>query len=268
MELYLDSAHFNEIIHLGRLGLIQGVTTNPSLIKKAAEKLGEKPDLEAHLRNIFFASPGPVSVEVISTDLANMHKEAVQLVNKFGREKLAIKIPICTGNEGNWDAGLELTRRLSKEGVKVNSTLIFTPQQAMLAASAGAYYVSPFAGRLDDVLAEKYFLCWKRAKTDYFPKEGKENALGPVNIEGSVSGVHLVERIANIFSKSNYKCKVLAASIRNPRQVIEMAEAGADIATVPYDIIVSMTKNELTYKGVKSFENDTIDEYRKLFENR
>ncbi len=164
MELYLDSAELSEVKHLSSLGLIKGVTTNPSLIKKAAGNFSEKCDLGSYLKELVKASPGPLSVEVLSTDVVGMCHEAVQLHDLFFQDmyfadKLVVKIPVCTISEMkdlDWASGLEATRKLSEKGIKVNSTLIMSPSQAMLAAYAGASYVSPFAGRIDDALTRKY----------------------------------------------------------------------------------------------------------------
>ena len=286
MQLYLDSAKLDEIKKLSSLGLIHGVTTNPSLIKIAAESMPDKPDLESYIKELQKAFYGPLSVEVISTDRQSMYREAMLIKEKFGmhNNNVVVKIPICTAKEmddKNWDSGLEIIKSLSLQNIPVNTTLVLSPSQALLAANAGAKYVSPFAGRLDDYLVKAYFPGTKRSKSDYFPREGmtasNSKDVGTaiqrvihglpnyVNDDGTVSGVHLVGRIVTVLKNSNLDCKVLAASLRNPRQVVEMAEVGADIATVDYNTIVAMAMHQVSCDGIRRFAQDTIEEYRKLF---
>ena len=276
MQLYLDSAKLEEIKKLSFLGLIHGVTTNPSLIRKAIDSISDKPDLEFYIKEIIKVSPGPVSIEVISKDTQSMFEEALTIKEKFGKhnKNIVVKIPVCTIEdmaEKDWGAGLSVIKDLSLHGIPVNATLVFNPSQAILAANAGAAYVSPFAGRLDDYLWAMEHPRIEKEKSMYFPKEGlkEESRMRTDEFKaddnGIVSGVHLIEKIVKIFQKSNTKCKVLAASIRNPRQVVEAAEVGADIVTVDYNTIVEMAKHPLTCDGIKLFENDTIDGYRKLF---
>lgn len=283
MQIYLDSAKLDEIKRLSSFGLIHGVTTNPSLIKKAAESMPGKPDLEDYIREIIKTSPGPVSLEVISKDAKSMYEEAIKIKEKFGKhnKNVVVKIPVCTIEdmaEENWCAGLSVIKSLALQDVTVNATLILSPGQALLAANAGAAYVSPFAGRLDDYLWKK-MTNGDREKSAYYPKEGiKPQGMavthydedwsyqGPIRDDyGSFSGVNLVERIVNILKKSNSKCKVLAASIRNHKQLVEMAEVGADIATADYNTIFSVVKHPITCEGIKSFANDTIEEYKRIF---
>lgn len=208
MKLFIDTANVEEIKAAAELGVICGVTTNPSLIAK------EGKEFKSVVTEITRIVDGPISAEVISLDYAGMVKEAEELASIH--KNIVVKIPIT-------EEGLKAVKILSKKGIKTNVTLIFSPSQALLAARAGASYVSPFIGRLDDV---------------------------------SSDGMILVEEIAAIFGKCNIETEIIAASIRGPQDVVRAALAGAHIATVPYKVITAMMKHPLTDAGIEKFMND------------
>lgn len=210
MEIFIDTANINEITLANNMGIISGVTTNPSLIAK------EGKDFIETVKEITNIVDGPISAEVISTKTNEMISEAHELAEKIKNKNLVIKIPMTS-------EGLSAVSVLSKEGIRTNVTLIFTPSQALLAARAGATYVSPFMGRLDDY--------------------GK-------------SGTELVSDISSIFKLHNIPTKIIAASIRNPKHAEDAAKAGADIATIPYAVIMEMTKHALTDSGIERFLKD------------
>lgn len=190
------------------MGIISGVTTNPTLVAK------EGRDFHKVVTEICGIVDGPVSAEVISQDADGMVREALEIA-KWG-PNVVIKIPMTT-------EGLKATRRLAAEGVKTNVTLVFSSNQALLAARAGATYVSPFVGRLDDI---------------------------------SFDGMSVVAEIVQVFEIHDIATEVIAASIRHPRHVTEAALAGADIATVPYSILMQMAKHPLTDAGIARFMSD------------
>lgn len=190
------------------MGVICGVTTNPSLIAK------EGRDFKEVVKEITTIVDGPISAEVISLESEGMVKEAKELAKIH--KNIIIKIPMTV-------EGLKAVKILSKENIKTNVTLIFSPAQALLAARAGATYVSPFLGRLDDI---------------------------------GMNGIELVEQISDIFKIHDIKTEIIAASIRNPLHVINAAKAGSDIATVPYKILIQMTKHPLTDIGIQRFLDD------------
>lgn len=208
MKFFLDSANISEIKESVALGLIDGITTNPSLVAK------EKKDFRKLIEEICQLVDGPISAEVVATDEAGMIEEGRSLAKIH--KNVVVKVPM-TAN------GLKATRRFSKEGIRVNVTLIFSPAQALLAAKAGATYVSPFIGRLDDV--------------------------------GQV-GMDLIDQIVTIFSNYNFKTEVLVASIRNPIHVIEAAQIGAHVATMPFAVIQQLLKHPLTDIGLAKFLAD------------
>lgn len=210
MKLFIDTANIDEIKEANELGVIVGVTTNPSLIAK------EGRDFIEVVKEITSIVDGPISAEVISLEADKMVNEAVELYNKIGSKNTVIKIPMCA-------EGLKATSRLSKMGINTNVTLIFSPAQALLAARAGATYVSPFVGRVDDI--------------------GEE-------------GMTLIEDIAEIFALHDIKTEIIAASIRSPMHVINAAKAGANIATVPYKVICQMINHPLTEAGIEKFLKD------------
>jgi transaldolase len=208
MKFFLDSANLSEIKESVALGLIDGITTNPSLVSK------EKKDFRKLIEEICQIVDGPISAEVVATDEEGMVEEGRSLAQIH--KNVVVKVPM-TAN------GLKATRRLSKEGIRVNVTLIFSPAQALLAAKAGATYVSPFIGRLDDV--------------------------------GQV-GMDLIDQIVTIFSNYHFKTEVLVASIRNPIHVIEAAQLGADVATMPFAVLQQLLKHPLTDIGLAKFLAD------------
>lgn len=209
MQLFLDTANIEEIRHGARLGVISGVTTNPSLMARESGA-----DFRETIQEIASLVNGPVSAEVLGTDPESMIKEARELSS--WSTNVVIKIPITA-------AGLEATSYLSKQGVKTNLTLCFSSNQALLAALAGATYVSPFVGRLDDV--------------------GQD-------------GMELVSEIVEIFDIHDIQTRVIAASIRHPLHCISAAKAGAHIATVPYKILLQMMQHPLTDIGIVRFQED------------
>ena len=208
MKLFIDTANVDYIREANELGVICGVTTNPSLIAK------EGRDFIEVVKEITSIVDGPISAEVISLEHEGMIKEARELAKIH--KNLVIKIPMTL-------EGLKAVKVLNAEGIKTNVTLIFSSAQALLAARAGASYVSPFLGRLDDIGAE---------------------------------GMKLIEEIVDIFQMHGIETEIIAASIRNPLHVINAARIGADIATVPYDVIVQMAKHPLTDNGIARFLKD------------
>ena len=212
MKFFIDTANLEEIRAAHDLGLVDGVTTNPSLCAKIG--IGEKEQFKNHIRTICDLVQAPVSAEVVATEAQAMVAEARELAKIH--EWVAVKIPMTAD-------GLKATRILSEEGIRVNVTLIFQPLQALLAAKAGAAYVSPFIGRLDDI---------------------------------SQRGMEIVEQIVTIFENYGYDTEIIVASIRNPLHVLEAALAGADIATVPYGVILQLIKHPLTDVGLKKFLED------------
>lgn len=208
MKFFIDSANLEEIKKAWELGVIDGVTTNPSLLaKEGNEPIGQ-------LKKICEIVDGPVSAEAISLKYEDMVKEAHEL-SKI-HKNIVIKIPMT-------EEGLRAVKTLSKEGIKTNVTLIFSPTQALLAAKAGATYVSPFVGRLDDI---------------------------------SHFGVDLIRDIQIIFENYDFHTEVIVASIRNPLHVLEAARIGADIATIPYSVIKQLTQHPLTTIGIEKFLKD------------
>ena len=296
MKFFIDTANLDEIRRTVAVNLCQGVTTNPSLIKKAVlelKKKGRKIDIREYIKEILRVSKGPVSLEVTATEEEGIFRQALLLYEEFNpvANNVVIKVPINPSLDeesasNNYD-GLRAIKRLAKIGIPVNCTLIFTPFQAYLAKEYGARYISPFAGRLDDYLREK-FLGQKKGidfkKESYWPAQG----LGGISDNGIVSGVHLVKIIAQIV-KAN-KTEVIAASIRNQKQISEVEQAGADIATVPYSVLVAKEKKTVlgplpkidlkalkskkltllhpkTVEGMISFKKDaeSVPEYANLF---
>ena len=276
MKIFLDTANLDHIKEAVSWGVIDGVTTNPSLIKKAVVSIrnsAEKMDMESYIKNIL-ATVGricPVSLEVAGLSADTMIEQGIILYEKFNQVagNVVIKIPVCTVNtvgKGNPFDGLLAIKGLSEEKIPINATLIFTPEQALLAAKAGADYVSPFAGRVDDRI--RHLAGIEFEKSNYFPREGIADVSSPENIlkdHGVVSGVDLVIQIMNIFKKYGIECEVIAASIRNPTQVSEMAAAGAHITTMPFDVLKSMVLHPGCAQGIDAFTDDLVDEYLDLF---
>lgn len=208
MKLFIDTANIDEIKEINEWGVISGVTTNPSLIAK------EGRDLKEVIEEIVNIVDGPISGEVISLEKDGMIEEARELVKLS--PNIVIKIPMTK-------EGLKAVKVLSSEGIKTNVTLIFSPNQALLAAKAGAHYVSPFVGRLDDI--------------------GNE-------------GMGIVDDIAQIFHTYNIDTEIIVASIRSPNHVIEAARTGAHIATIPYKVFMQMLAHPLTDIGIEKFLKD------------
>lgn len=208
MKFFIDTANLNEIRKAWDLGVIDGVTTNPSLISK------EGREAVSLLKEICSIVNGPVSAEAVSMTAAEMVKEAESL-SKI-HENIVVKIPMT-------EDGLKAVKKLSVMGIKTNVTLIFSPTQAILAAKAGATYVSPFVGRLDDI---------------------------------SHSGMDLVGEIMDIYGNYMFHTEIIVASIRNPLHVVEAAKMGAHIATIPYSVIIQLIKHPLTDIGIEKFLKD------------
>ena len=208
MKFFIDTANLDEIRKAADLGLADGVTTNPSLIAKEGGRF------EDRIREICDIVDGPVSAEVISTKARDMVDEAVDLAGIA--PNIVVKIPMTI-------EGIKATRELSSEGIKTNVTLVFSPLQALLAAKAGANYVSPFIGRLDDISCE---------------------------------GMDLVKDIIQIFYNYAFDTEIIVASIRHPMHVLEAAKIGADIATIPYKVIAQLAHHPLTDIGLAKFLAD------------
>jgi len=299
MKIFIDTADLDEIREAISWGIVDGVTTNPSLIKKAVDKRGGKIGMEDYIKEIVKITPGPVSLEVIGRTSEEMIREGRLLYKKFSPfGEVAIKIPINPSMKDDEELdfeGLRAIKQLSADGIAVNVTLVMTPEQALLAAKAGAAYVSPFAGRIDDFIRTN--LGMKRGedfqKDDYFNyelfrkarerklEEAMNEALSIREIyeskdidsilkqgqdNGVYSGVDLVDRILRIYRAYGFKTEVIAASIRNPRQVREVAELGVHIATIPFDVLKGMIKHYKTMEGMRGFMGDVVPQYRRLFE--
>lgn len=271
MKIFIDSARLDEIEQAFSYGIIDGVTTNPSLLKKAVDKLqesGEKITIEDYLKRILKTAKGtPVSLEVTELKQDKMINQGKKLYKMFNSvaNNVNIKIPVNPSfpDEGGREfEGIQAVKTLSKEGIPVNCTLIFTPEQALLAAKAGAKYVSPFAGRIDDFIRVNNKINFK--KTDYFPAEGWEKNSEILDDNGIVSGIDLITQIVDIISIYDLKTEVIAASIRNSRQARESALAGADIATLPYGVIMQLLVHYKTQEGMKKFTDDIVPEYADL----
>lgn len=266
MKIFLDTANLSELRQALEAGILDGCTTNPSLIKTEVDKTkqeGKKIDLESHIEEIcrVLGKGRPVSLEVFSTDYENMVREGEFLYKRFSHVagNVFVKIPVNPSIDGKDNSqGLRAIKTLSGKGIPVNTTLIMAPEQALLAAKAGAKIVSPFAGRIDDYIRAKAGMAF--GKDDYFPAEGIEK-----DDSGITSGVDLVKRIVEIFHKYHIKAEVLAGSVRNARQARELALAGADIATMPFKVLEEMLKHEKTAEGTVRFAQDTVEEYKRIF---
>ena len=271
MKLFLDSAKIEEIKEVKSYGILDGVTTNPSLIKKAVDELkkkGKKLDIEKYIKEVLIVCKGkPVSLEVIGTNYEDMLREGMILYKKFNKTagNVYVKIPVdpCMEDKCSKDAdGIKAIKALSKEGIPINCTLIFTPEQAFLAAKAGAKFVSPFMGREEDYIREINRI--KFEKEDYFPMEGFKKGKKVLEDNGIVSGIDLIAGCVDILRKSKLKSKVLAASIRNVRQFREAASVEADIATVPLSVVKKLLVHKKTQEGMKKFTKDIIPEYAEI----
>jgi len=269
MRLFIDSAKIEEIKAAKEMGC-SGCTTNPTLIKEAVDELrrnGKDIDMEKYIKQICrtVGRGNPVSLEVISLDFQKMVKEAKILWKKFNHveNNVVIKVPVstvCGPIDVNFD-GIRAIIELEKIGIKTNATLIMKPEQALLAQKAS--YISPFVGRIDDYIRDQLGISYK--KSDYFLADGFDRAGIKFDDDGIVSGVDLIWKIMNIFRAQNLKSQIIAASIRNSRQLREVAETGAPIATVPFYVIAEMFKHKKTIEGVLKFSKDTIEEYKDIF---
>ncbi|MGB5158015.1 transaldolase family protein [Desulfobacterium sp. N47] len=208
MKFFIDTANIDEIKEANSMGMVDGVTTNPSLIAREGRVLEEV------IEEICKIVDGPISAEVISLDAKGMIKEASQLSSIH--KNVVVKIPMTVD-------GLKAVRKLTDDGINTNVTLIFSPLQALMAAKAGATYVSPFVGRLDDI---------------------------------SHDGLLLVEQIVDIYGNYAFETEIIVASVRDPLHVLESALLGADIATIPFNVLAKLASHPLTDKGIKSFLDD------------
>lgn len=208
MKFFIDTANIDEIKKANELGMVDGVTTNPSLVAK------EGREFKGLIKEICDIVDGPVSAEVVSMDAEGMVKEARELANLA--DNIVVKIPML-------EEGLKAVKTLAQEEINTNVTLCFSPIQALMAAKAGAAYISPFVGRLDDI---------------------------------SQIGMELVEEIITIYDNYGFETEVIVASVRNPIHVLDAALMGADIATIPFKVIQQLTKHPLTDIGVEKFLAD------------
>jgi transaldolase len=208
MKFFIDTANIDEIKRANELGMVDGVTTNPSLVSK------EGREFKGLIREICAIVDGPVSAEVVSADAEGMIGEAKELAGLA--ENIVVKIPLI-------EEGLKAVKILAQEGIQTNVTLCFSPVQALMAAKAGASYISPFVGRLDDI---------------------------------SHTGMELVEQIITIYDNYGFETEVIVASIRNPLHVVDAAIMGADIATIPYKVITQLIRHPLTEIGLDKFLAD------------
>jgi transaldolase len=208
MKFFIDTANIAEIKDAHSMGMVDGVTTNPSLIAK------EGRGFEDIIKEICEIVDGPISAEVISTDYTGMIQEAKNLAEIH--DNIVVKIPMTID-------GIKATKTLTEEGIKTNVTLVFSPLQALMAAKAGATFVSPFVGRIDDI---------------------------------SSDGMLLVEQIVEIYGNYAFDTQVIVASVRNPLHVLDAALIGADIATIPYSVLKRLASHPLTDKGLKAFLDD------------
>ncbi len=208
MKFFIDSANIDEIREASSLGVLDGVTTNPSLVAK------EKKDFRKLLEEICAIVDGPISAEVVSTDFNGMMKEGRDLSRIH--KNIVVKVPLIK-------EGLKAVKALKSEGIRTNVTLCFSPNQALLAAKAGAYFISPFIGRLDDI---------------------------------SHTGMDLIRQVVTIYRNYNYQTEVLVASVRHPLHVVEAAMIGAHVCTIPFKVIDQLIKHPLTDIGLEKFLAD------------
>lgn len=273
MKIFVDSADLDEIKKGYDWGIADGVTTNPSLLKMAVEKrvaAGQALDLKAYITQILEVAAGtPVSLEVTELTTEGMVRQGKRLFELFNpvAQNVYIKVPINPAFKDEDDThfdGIIAIKELTDAGIPVNATLIFTPEQAMLAAKAGAKFVSPFAGRIDDDLRTRAKLNFN--KTGYFPAEGMVVDDLLLEDDGVVSGIDMVEQCVQLIETYSFDTEVLAASLRNTRQVREAALVGAHIATLPLGVIADMLKHPQTFKGMTGFTADIVQEYVDLIE--
>ena len=270
MKIFIDSADLEEIKQAYEWGIADGVTTNPSLMKKAVDKR-DNINLQEYIKQILIIAKGtPVSLEVTETTAARMIEQGKKLFELFNpiAKNVCIKIPINPAFKDENDThfhGIQAIQKLSKLKIPTNCTLIFTPEQALLAAKAGATFVSPFAGRIDDYIKINNEINFD--KKDYFPMDGLEKENKLLEDNGIVSGIDLVQQCVEILQNYDLKTKVLAASLRNTRQVREAALVGSGCATLPFSVIKEMLKHPKTYEGMQKFTADIVDEYVNLTNN-
>jgi transaldolase len=208
MKIFIDTADIGEIREANRIGILDGVTTNPSLVARTGK------DFRTVINEIVEEVDGPISAEAVSLDTDGMIKEGRELAKIHAN--IVVKLPMTVD-------GLKATKALVGEGIKVNQTLVFSPTQALLAAKAGATYVSPFVGRLDDI---------------------------------SEDGMALIDNIMEIFNNYGFSSEVIVASIRNPMHIVRAALMGADICTIPFNVIQQLAKHPLTDIGIERFLKD------------
>ncbi len=211
MKIFLDTADLTEIRRAVQAGLIDGITTNPSLLSKAAGAEGDPREILAEIARTV---PGPISAEVVATDAQEMLRSGRELAKIA--DNIVIKVPLT-------EDGLVACRKFRAEDIRVNVTLCFSPTQALLAAKAGATFISPFVGRLDDAAAE---------------------------------GMELIEQIVQIYQNYDFETQVLVASVRHPQHVTQAALMGADVATIPPKVLWQLLKHPLTDKGIEGFLSD------------
>ena len=271
MKIFIDSADLDEIQQGYGWGVADGVTTNPSLLKKAVEKrvkAGEKVDLKKYITRVLEVAKGtPVSLEVTEFTAEKMIEQAKRLYTLFNpvAGNVVIKIPVNPAfkdSDTTHFDGIRAIRQLTAAGIPVNTTLIFTPEQALLAAKAGAKFLSPFAGRIDDDLRGRGNM--KFDKSAYYPASGMTVEGKTLEDNGIVSGVDLVEQCVEIVNIYGFDAEVLAASLRNPRQVREAALVGAHVARLPFGVVKDMLKHHKTYEGMELFTADIVPEYEKI----
>ncbi len=217
MKFFIDTANTDEIKELSSAGLLDGVTTNPSLIAREFKRTGRKPDII--IKEIVEMVKGPVSAEVVGVDAESMIEEARTLSGIA--ENICVKIPMTI-------EGMKAVKVLSAENIMTNVTLVFTPVQAVIAAKAGATFVSPFIGRLDDIVSR---------------------------------GMDIIEDISFIFDNYGFNTEIIVASIRHPLHVLESMRAGADVATIPYNVLLKLLSHPLTENGIEKFLKD-YDSYK------
>lgn len=300
MKVFVDTAKLEEIREAESWGILDGVTTNPSLIKTAVRER-DSINVEEYIKEICRTVDGPVSLEVIGLQSDEMVDQAKTLYKKFNpvNDNVVVKIPVNTSSEvsnsGSYE-GLKAIKELSEEGIPTNTTLVMKPEQALLAAKAGTQYVSPFAGRIDDYIRTKFGLergddypksayhdsewlqhaSYLNLKQHYQDLEGGDldeiysdeevqETREKVTDSGIPSGAGVVSSIKNVFSNYDFDTDVLAASLRNSRQVREVAEAGADVATIPFKVLGEMMNHHKTEEGVVSFSDDVVEEYENIF---
>jgi transaldolase len=288
MKIFIDTADLDEIRTACSWGIVDGVTTNPSLIKKAVDR---QPGLsmDDYIKNICQAVAGPVSLEVKGITTEQIVQEAEVLYETYNtvNRNVVIKVPINTAMDDRDPdfEGVKAIKTLERRSIPVNATLIMTAEQALMAAKAGASYASPFLGRIDDYIRSVLDMTFK--KDDYFDPLYARHAVDQrfegddkqttadlyhrilqtdISDNGIYSGIDLVASIIAIYQAYDFDTEIIAASVRNARQVREVAELGVDIATIPFSVIKDMLTHYKTMEGMHKFTQDVVPEYRALFE--